>query len=158
MTKISVQTVLLYILLGASQSASKWLPMIPDGSHQVITAGANLVLSCIYQYRDEYDTSFGDVWWTLPDYVEKNPVIQHLNVRLIFRIVNNSFYLCRLVIFTPALAKLSIGTKHTRHRHLSYSESGIQTLVFMVVCKVVGVKRKSSNTSMFTVSTKISYK
>lgn len=78
MTKISVKTVLLYILLGASQSASKWLPMIPDGSHQVITAGANLVLTCIYQYRDEYDANFSNIWWTLPDYVEKNTVISIL--------------------------------------------------------------------------------
>uniref|UniRef100_A0A0P6GTW8 receptor protein-tyrosine kinase n=1 Tax=Daphnia magna TaxID=35525 RepID=A0A0P6GTW8_9CRUS len=81
MTKISVKTVLLYILLGASQSASKWLPMIPDGSHQVITAGANLVLTCIYQYRDEYDANFSNIWWTLPDYVEKN-TIGDLHTRL----------------------------------------------------------------------------
>ncbi|KAI9559132.1 hypothetical protein GHT06_015921 [Daphnia sinensis] len=74
MTAINVQTVLFYMLLGASRTASKWLPMIPDGSHQVIAVGTNLVLTCIYQYRDEYDANFSNIWWTLPDYVEKNPL------------------------------------------------------------------------------------
>jgi len=49
--------------------------MIPDGAQQVIEAGSNLILTCIYQYRDEYDTNFGNIWWKLPEYVEKNPVI-----------------------------------------------------------------------------------
>ncbi|XP_059351940.1 vascular endothelial growth factor receptor 1-like [Daphnia carinata] len=81
MTTIYVQIVLFYILFGASQTASKWLPMIPEGSYQVVAAGANLVLTCIYQYRDEYDANFSNIWWTLPDYVEKN-TIGDLHTRL----------------------------------------------------------------------------
>lgn len=49
--------------------------MIPDGAQQVIEAGSSIILTCIYQYRDEHDTNFGNIWWKLPDYVEKNPVI-----------------------------------------------------------------------------------
>ena len=70
-----LQPTLFYFLLVTSQPClAKWLPMIPDGAQQVITAGSNLVLTCIYQYRDEYDTNFGDILWKVPDYVERNPV------------------------------------------------------------------------------------
>ena len=76
MTSFAVlQSTLFYFLLVTSHPClAKWLPMIPDGAQQVITAGSNLVLTCIYQYRDEYDTNFGDIFWKVPDYVERNPV------------------------------------------------------------------------------------
>jgi hypothetical protein len=69
------QSTLFYFLLVIGQCFPKWLPMIPDGAQQVIKAGSSIILTCIYQYRDEHDTNFGNIWWKLPDYVEKNPVI-----------------------------------------------------------------------------------
>jgi hypothetical protein len=71
-----LQPTLFYFLLATShQCFTQWLTLIPNGTQQVITAGSNLVLICIYQYRDEHDTKFGDIWWNLPEYVEREQVI-----------------------------------------------------------------------------------
>ncbi|XP_046456457.1 vascular endothelial growth factor receptor 1-like isoform X2 [Daphnia pulex] len=78
---------LVYLLMAIGQSLGKerseGLVIFPEGSRQVVRQGANLTITCTYDYQDDAGQKLNDITWILPDALAKNnPLSQGVNDRL----------------------------------------------------------------------------
>lgn len=48
------------------------LVIFPEGSRQVVRQGANLTITCTYDYQDDAGQKLNDITWILPDALAKN--------------------------------------------------------------------------------------
>jgi hypothetical protein len=62
---------LVYLLMAIGQSLGKErserLVIFPEGSRQVVRQGANLTITCTYDYQDDAGQKLNDITWILPD-------------------------------------------------------------------------------------------